>query len=86
MDSVKSFMDRLKRDEVYRKKVAKCKDSEDWKQVITKEGFEFSPAEFANLWSEMRDSNVLTAEQGWTEKIIEEVEEVGNALIQIWRV
>lgn len=45
LESAKAFMERMKTDEDFRKKVTECKDSEARKAFVIKEGFDFTKDE-----------------------------------------
>jgi predicted ribosomally synthesized peptide with nif11-like leader len=45
MESAKAFMERMKNDEEFRKKVNECKDAEARKALVVNEGFDFTVEE-----------------------------------------
>ncbi len=49
MESAKAFMERMKNDEDFCKKVIECKDNEARKAFVEKEGLDFTPDDIEEL-------------------------------------
>jgi predicted ribosomally synthesized peptide with nif11-like leader len=58
MESAKAFMERMKNDEDFRKKVTECKDNEARKAFVLKEGFDFAVDEMKEEIGELTDEDL----------------------------
>jgi len=58
LDSAKAFVDKMKIDEDFRKKVTDCKDNEARKAFVKTEGFDFSAEELKKCTGELSDEQL----------------------------
>jgi len=64
MESAKAFIEKMNTDEDFRKKVVECKDSDERKSYVSKEGFEFEVEELKMTRSHLSDHNLNSAVAG----------------------
>ncbi|AGA70033.1 bacteriocin propeptide, TIGR03798 family [Desulfitobacterium dichloroeliminans LMG P-21439] len=58
IESAKAFMEKMKTDQDFAKKVMAAKDAEERRVLVKEDGFDFSPAELKDLGDEMSDSEL----------------------------
>jgi predicted ribosomally synthesized peptide with nif11-like leader len=58
MESAKSFFERMKTDEDFRKQVTECKDTEARKSYVKKAGFDFTIEELKAHTGELADAEL----------------------------
>jgi len=58
IESAKTFVEKMKNDEDFRKKVTECKDNEARKAHVLKEGFDFSVEELKKCTGELSDEQL----------------------------
>ncbi|MEQ8168683.1 MAG: Nif11-like leader peptide family natural product precursor [Candidatus Eremiobacterota bacterium] len=58
IEAAKAFIERMKTDEDFAKKVAACKDAETRKAFVKNEGFEFTLEELTSYRSELTDDQL----------------------------
>jgi len=58
IESARAFIERMKTDEDFRTKVNMCKDSEERKSCVFKEGFEFKAEELKLARAEISDGEL----------------------------
>jgi predicted ribosomally synthesized peptide with nif11-like leader len=58
MESAKAFMERMKTDEDFRKKVSEYKDAETRKDFVAKEGFDFTSDELKGAGMELSNEEL----------------------------
>jgi predicted ribosomally synthesized peptide with nif11-like leader len=64
IESAKAFIERMKTDEDFAKKVTACKDEKARMAFVKKEGFDFTPLDIKKLKSELSDEEVCRAKGG----------------------
>ncbi|MEL1134039.1 Nif11-like leader peptide family natural product precursor [Desulfitobacterium sp. THU1] len=58
IESAKAFMEKMKTDQDFAKKVMAAKDAEERRVLVKEEGFDFSAEELKDLGDEMSDSEL----------------------------
>ncbi|CDX00147.1 Bacteriocin propeptide [Desulfitobacterium hafniense] len=58
IESAKAFMEKMKTDQDFAKKVMAAKDAEERRALVREDGFDFSTAELKELGGEMSDSEL----------------------------
>jgi len=58
LEAAKAFVERMKNDEDFRKKVNECKDNEARKAFVLKDGFEFTAEELKQVGDELSDGEL----------------------------
>jgi len=58
MESAKVFMEKMKTDEDFRKKVTECKDSEARKDLVIREGLDFTAEELKIAGDELTEDDL----------------------------
>jgi predicted ribosomally synthesized peptide with nif11-like leader len=58
IESAKEFVKRMNADETFRKKVLECKDQNERKAFVEKEGFDFDGKEIKQVKSELSDDDL----------------------------
>jgi len=58
LESAKAFVERMQNDEDFRQKVTECEDSELRKELVQKEGFDFSVQELKECTKELSDEEL----------------------------
>ena len=58
IESAKAFLERMKTDEDFAKKVTACKDSDERMAFIKGEGFDFTVAEISTVKGELNDEDL----------------------------
>lgn len=58
VESAKVFMEKMKTDQDFAKKVMECKDAEARKALVKAEGFDFSAEELKEVGAELSDSEL----------------------------
>jgi predicted ribosomally synthesized peptide with nif11-like leader len=66
LESAKSFIERMKNDEDFRKKVVECKSSEARKAFALKEGFDFSVHDLKACTGELSEEELNNVSAGVT--------------------
>lgn len=66
MESAKAFYERMKTDEEFAKKVTACKDTETRMDLIKLEGYDFTPADFVSLNTELSEEELDAVSGGIT--------------------
>ncbi|MFC1679842.1 Nif11-like leader peptide family natural product precursor [Elusimicrobiota bacterium] len=64
LESAKAFIDRIKTDEEFAKKVAACKDAETRMALATAEGFEFTAEQIKDASSELSEEDLRGVDGG----------------------
>lgn len=58
MESAKAYMERMKNDEDFRKKVTECKNNEERKFFVVSEGFDFSVEDIKQASGELSEEEL----------------------------
>ncbi|HHY28044.1 MAG TPA: Nif11-like leader peptide family natural product precursor [Desulfitobacterium dehalogenans] len=58
IESAKAFMEKMKTDQDFAKKVMAAKDAEERRVLVKEEGFDFSTAELKEVGAELSDSEL----------------------------
>ena len=58
--AAKSFIERVKTDEEFAKKVVACKDAQEREAFAKAAGFDFTPDQFTTILSELTDDDLKT--------------------------
>lgn len=75
VESAKAYVERMKTDEEFNKKVKECKDSEARMAFVKEAGFDFTSEEIKELGGELSDSDldaVAGAGSCWCKTLIHE--------------
>ena len=64
-DGIKSFIERIRTDEVFANKVAACKDVQDRVAFAKAAGFDFTPDQFAAMLGELTDKELKCVVGGY---------------------
>jgi predicted ribosomally synthesized peptide with nif11-like leader len=66
IESAKKFVDRMKTDDTFAKKVVTCKDAEARKALVEKEGFDCTAEEIKSLTGEITKEDLASISAGTT--------------------
>ena len=66
IEAAKSFIERMKTDEDFRKKVSECKDNEVRKAFVEKEGYNFTEEDINALRVSLTDDDLQSISAGTT--------------------
>lgn len=58
IEAAKSFIDRMKTDEEFAKKVTACKDTKARMEFVQKAGFDFTPGEIEQIGQELSEDEL----------------------------
>jgi predicted ribosomally synthesized peptide with nif11-like leader len=58
IEAAKSFIERMKTDEAFAKKVTACKDAEERSEVVREEGFDFTASELREAGTVLSDDDL----------------------------
>jgi len=66
LESARAYIERMKTDEEFRKKVTECKDNKTRKAFVLKEGYDFTEEDINTLKAKLTDDELQSISAGTT--------------------